>query len=544
MHGRSFVADDQTFALKRCVGLAPRRMSWSTAKVDGYFVEGRFPAEDMKRPFPERPDARGMTAPGMPPVRLAWSWATYVGRRAQSGRSRHLLSKRDHRRAARTSRSGCRPEVRGFLTIGALLGRLLVVFTVVSGCTQTILRAGVPVELTEEARPLGLDGLRSWGDRSSPAEIQQLIQTRVPYLKQRFVKELEAGQTPELNYLALSGGGQHGAFGAGVINAWTDSGERPVFDAVSGISTGALIAPFAYLGPEYDDELKEFYTTISTDDVLIRTIFSGITGGTALASTAPLRAKIEEYITPEVLEKIAAEHRKGRLLFIGTTNLDVSRPVVWDMGAIAASGHPDALKLFHDVIQASAAIPVAFPPVFIEVEAAGRSYDEMHVDGGVTSQVTLVSPQIPIYQTDELLGHKIDRNLYVLVNGRIVPAPSTVPPRITAIAPAAINSTYAGTVSDLYKIYAVVERDDMDAFFAWTPEAFVEVPSDQFDQIYMNKLYDYGYELAASGKLWSPYPPFFAPRRDESRNVEEAEEAGVIDKGAAVGSWPTTSSFH
>lgn len=385
------------------------------------------------------------------------------------------------------------------------------------------MRAGVPVELTDEARPLGLDGLRSWGDRSSPAEVERLIETRMPHLKKRFARELAAGETPELNYLALSGGGQHGAFGAGIMNAWTDSGDRPVFDAVSGISTGALIAPFAFLGPDYDDELEAFYTTVSTEDVLIPTIFSGLTGGMALASTAPLRTQIDQYITPDLLEAVAVENRKGRLLFIGTTNLDVSRSVIWDMGAIAASGHPDALRLFRDVIQASAAIPVAFPPVFIEVEAGGDVYDEMHVDGGVTSQVMIVSPEIPIYLIDELLGHKIDRNLYVIVNGRIVPAPETVPPRLFAIAPAAINSlTYAGTVSDLYKIYAVVERDDMDAFFAWTPETFVEQPTEGFDPVYMRKLYDYGYDLARSGSLWSAYPPYFAPR--QHRPPQQSED--------------------
>ena len=414
-------------------------------------------------------------------------------------------------------RNAYRPAARGPSLIGTAFLSLFLVFVALSGCTHVIVRAGVPVELTEEARPLGLDGLRSWGDRTSAAEIERLLQTRVPYLEERFADELAAGDTPELNYLALSGGGQHGAFGAGVMNAWTDSGERPVFDAVSGISTGALIAPFAYLGPDYDDDLEAFYTTISTDDVLIPTIFSGVTGGTALASTAPLRAKIEEYITPDILEKVAAEHRKGRMLFIGTTNLDVSRPVIWNMGAIAASGHPGALQLFRDVIQASAAIPVVFPPVFIEVEAGGRVFDEMHVDGGVTSQVTLVSPEIPIYLTDQRIGRKIGRNLYVLVNGRIVPGPKTVPPRLFEIAPAAINSlTYAGTVADLYKIYAVVERDNMDAFFAWTPEAFVQQPVEGFDPVYMRKLYDYGYELAASGKLWSRFPPYFAPRVREA----------------------------
>jgi hypothetical protein len=388
---------------------------------------------------------------------------------------------------------------------------LLVLLIAVSGCTQKFVRNAVPVALTEEALPLGLEGMRSWGDDVTQEQIDHLLTTRSAYFQERFAKEFAAGITPRLYFLALSGGGQHGAFGAGVLRAWTESGTRPVFDGVSGISTGAIMAPFAFLGSSYDDALEEFYTTNSTKDLLTPTIFSGITGGTALSSTAPLRAKIAQYITPEVLEEVATEYRKGRLLFVGTTNLDVSRPVIWDMGAIAASGHPGALQLFRDVILASAAIPVAFPPVFINVDAGGAIYDEMHVDGGVTSQVSLVSPGIPIYLLDEQLGHKIDREVYIIVNGRIVPAPKAVTPRVLKIGAAALSSlTYSGTISDLYKIYAVAVRDQMDVRFGWTPETFLEEPTEAFDPVYMRKLYDFGRDLEASGKLWASYPPYFA----------------------------------
>jgi hypothetical protein len=388
---------------------------------------------------------------------------------------------------------------------------LLVLLIAVSGCTQKFVRSAVPVALTEEALPLGLEGMRSWGDDVTQEQIAHALTTRSAFFKERYSKEFAAGITPRLYYLALSGGGQHGAFGAGVVRAWTESGTRPVFDAVAGISTGAIMAPFVFLGSNYDDTLEEFYTTNATKDLLTQTIFSGITGGTALSSTTPLRAKIAQYITPELLEEVATEYRKGRLLFVGTTNLDVSRPVIWDMGAIAASGHPGALQLFRDVIQASAAIPVAFPPVFIKVEAGGAAYEEMHVDGGVTSQVSLVSPGMPIYLLDEQLGHKIDREVYVIVNGRIVLPPKAVTPRVLKIGAAALGSlTYAQTVSDLYKIYAIAERDQMDVRFGWTPETFLEEPTEAFDPVYMRKLYDYGHDLEASGKLWRSYPPYFA----------------------------------
>ena len=160
--------------------------------------------------------------------------------------------------------------------------------------------------MLDEARPLGRDGLRFWGDFITPEEIERLMIDRFASLRERFEVEFAAGNTPHLHFLALSGGGPDGAFGAGVLRAWTESGTRPEFDAVSGISTGAIIAPFAYLGSDYDDVLEEVFTTMSTDDVLVKTIFSGLTAGTALSSTAPLRATIAGHVTPDMLAKIAA----------------------------------------------------------------------------------------------------------------------------------------------------------------------------------------------------------------------------------------------
>jgi hypothetical protein len=408
--------------------------------------------------------------------------------------------------------------------ISGVTAVLVALTLVISSCTQKLVRNALPASLTEEAQPLGLENVRAWGDHVSKEQIDLILTNRGAFLQRRFAKEFAAGITPRLYFLALSGGGQHGAFGAGVLRAWTESGTRPVFDAVSGISTGAIISTFAFLGSDYDDVLEEFYTTNSTEDLLIPTIFSGITGGTALSSTTPLRTQIAQYITPEILEQVAIEHRKGRLLFVGTTNLDVSRPVIWNMGAIAASGHPNALQLFRDVILASAAIPVAFPPVFINVEAGGATYDEMHVDGGATSQVSLVSPEVPIYLIDEQIGHKLDRAVYVIVNGRIVPPPKAVSPRVLKIGAAALSSlTYSGTVSDLYKIYAIAVREQMDVHFGWTPETFLVEPTEAFDPTYMRKLYDFGHDLEASGMLWSNYPPYFAARDNPASVVAQGD---------------------
>jgi predicted acylesterase/phospholipase RssA len=157
-----------------------------------------------------------------------------------------------------------------------------------------------------------------------------------------------------------------------------------VFKVVTGVSTGALTAPFAFRGKEYDALLEQAYTTISTKDVMRYRSFFGVFFSDSFAVTAPLKKYIKRLVTPDILQKIAAEHRRGRRLFVGTVNLDAQRLVVWDMGAIACKGD---LELFRKVLLASSAIPTIFPPVFFQVEANGRRYDEMHVDGGTLTQM-------------------------------------------------------------------------------------------------------------------------------------------------------------
>ena len=184
------------------------------------------------------------------------------------------------------------------------------------------------------------------------------------------------------------GGGANGAFGAGLLKGWTESGTRPAFKLVTGISTGALIAPFAFLGSGYDATLEDFYTTITTKDIYReRSYFAILFDPSSMTDTTPLQKIVAKQVDENVLAAVAQAHRQGRRLFIGTTNMEAGKLVIWDMGAIAASGKPGALELFRKVMLASAAIPVAFPPVFIPVKAAGKEYEEMHVDGGTAAQV-------------------------------------------------------------------------------------------------------------------------------------------------------------
>ena len=395
-------------------------------------------------------------------------------------------------------------------------------FAALSACATGIARRAAPPEVADLAHPFGIEGLREWGDALPAAEVAAIIARREPEMRALFAEEIAAGRTPQVDYLALSGGGQWGAFSAGILEAWTESGTRPNFIGVSGVSTGAIIAPFAFLGPKYDPTLREIYSRYATVDLLEPTIFSGLVSGTALSDTTPLARMIASYITPELLEEIAAEHRAGRLLYVGTTNLDAGRPVIWDIGAIANSGAPGALDLVRDLIRASAAIPVAFPPIFVDVVAPdGMTYDEMHVDGGASSQVTFVSPEVPVAATTvAALGRNIDRRLWVIVNNDLEPPRRQIAPRLPAIGAAAVSSLIRGSgVGDVYRLYAIASRDEIEFNATWIPpETPCPEPTEDFDRAFMACLFDHGGDLFRSGELWRDTPPFFAaPGQEASR---------------------------
>ena len=229
------------------------------------------------------------------------------------------------------------------------------------------------------------------------------------------------GPMPPANFLAISGGGENGAYGAGLLCGWSETGTRPEFKLVTGVSTGALTAPFAFLGPAYDQQLKDVYTTITAKDVLEeRGIFAAIWND-AMADNAPLQNLVAKYVNADMLATIAAEHRKGRNLLIGTTNLDARRGVIWDIGKIAEYGTPEALELVRKILVASAAIPGAFPPMMIDVEANGTKYQEMHVDGGASAQVFVYPARLHVAEISEAAGVERERHMYIIRNGRLDP---------------------------------------------------------------------------------------------------------------------------
>jgi hypothetical protein len=263
---------------------------------------------------------------------------------------------------------------------------LLALATLGAGCATLIPREVVPERLADEAELTGMPNIRVWGDASAESLTALLKAERLETGALAEARRRSGQQSPELNVVAISGGGDNGAFAAGLLVGWSDAGTRPDFDLVTGVSAGALVAPFVYLGRNRDAKLKEIFTKYTRSDIYSAGIMTPLFGA-GLVDSAPLENLIANYVDEPFLREVARERRKGRVLLIGTTNLDAERPVLWDMGRIAMSGHPQALGLFRKVLLASASIPGAFPPVRIKVRAEGRTYEELHVDGGVTQQV-------------------------------------------------------------------------------------------------------------------------------------------------------------
>jgi hypothetical protein len=375
------------------------------------------------------------------------------------------------------------------------------------GCGALPRENAVPHGAEGRAVVPGLDpGIRTWGGAASPA-FTRLMLASVEREREELARQGFTGQLPRAEFLAISGGGADGAFGAGMICAWTDLGTRPEFKAVTGISTGALTAPFVFAGPAYDGVLRELYTGTRTEDILVD---RGLIGGflsDAMADTAPLWKLLSKHVDAKLMDAIAAEYRKGRMLVIGTTNLDARRAVLWNVGEIAASGAPGALDLVRKILIASAAIPAAFPPVLIDVEVDGERYQEMHVDGGAMTQVFLYPASMRLREQAEAEGIVRERRAYIIRNARLDPEWSQVDRRTLGRAISALIATQG--LGDLYRLYADCQRDGVDYNVAYIPSDFDVPAREAFDQTYMKALFERGYELVRSGSPWHKFPPGF-----------------------------------
>jgi len=354
----------------------------------------------------------------------------------------------------------------------------------------------------EVAQVPGIPDARWWGDVPMPSP---------PSTVDAAPHEQGAGyQRPvgtPLRVLAISGGGANGSFAAGLLNGWTHSGTRPSFDIVTGVSAGALAAPFAFLGAEYDGTLRELFGGSTGDIVTMRSRLVALLGD-SLADPKPLQALLERHFTGAVMEAIAAEHRKGRRLFVGTTNVFASRLVIWDIGVIAASGQPGSLDLIRRVLLASSALPILLPPVYLEVGAAGRRYSEMHVDGGMTRQVFIAPPGFDWPALGRARGTDGRVEFYVIRNGRARPEYMSMPDSLVPLGEHAMHLlAFSEGIGDLYQIYFRAQKEQATFRAAWIDDSFAAPWSQWYDPAYMRALFEQGMRQALQGEVWHTLPP-------------------------------------
>lgn len=315
--------------------------------------------------------------------------------------------------------------------------------------------------------------------------------------------------TRKYNILALSGGGAYGAYTAGVVCGWTETGTRPEFDVITGISTGSLIACLAFLGPSTDAEIQRFYTQTSTRDLYrihkpIRSLFSAY-----IADNTPLAERLSATVTPQFLAAVAQEHLKGRRLYVGTTNLNTRRLVVWDMGAIATRGTPASRELFINVLLASTAIPGFFPPVRFSVDVDGKPCEEIHVDGGVSRAVFFRAPYVSP-ETRAAFGATSlhDSNLYLIIAGKLYPDPAPVRMRALNIAGNSISSLlHSSARAEVYRLFTYSILTGMNYNLAAVSKDFPTLSTSvKFDPVEMSKLFEEGRRQILSGSAWQKHP--------------------------------------
>lgn len=362
----------------------------------------------------------------------------------------------------------------------------------------------VPVNLADEAMMSTKGIVRMWGDGGAD-EVSAFLKHEAPILRAKYQDRGKPRKGEVSHILAISGGADDGAFSAGLLAGWGAKGDRPHFDVVTGVSAGSLVAPFVFLGSDYDKQLSTIFTAHSGAAIYTANPLAGVFGGPSIADNAPLAKLIEGYVDRTMIRRVAAERAKGRYLLICTTNLHAQRPVIWDMGRIAEAG---SIDLFRSVLLASAALPGIFPPVEITVKAAGKTFSEIHVDGGPTREV-FVSPAVFSFRDlDKEIGVKVSRRLWLIRNGKLTPEYANVSLSAASIAMRSLETLtkYQG-LGDINRIYDHAKLDGMDFNLASIPPTFNEKRPAPFDPGYMNALFKTAYDLGRAGYGWAKVPP-------------------------------------
>ncbi|SHE67707.1 patatin-like phospholipase family protein [Devosia limi] len=360
---------------------------------------------------------------------------------------------------------------------------LAVALLALAACSSMAPRQPVPENLAASASIPADQKLRYWGDDREFADIHSHI---------------APGSDGDVDYLTLSGGGINGAYGAGFLVGWSAKGNRPQFEVVTGISVGAMMAPMAFLGPAYDERLKSVFSTLTQEASPTADFISAIFGAPSILSNAVLLASIRYLVDDQALAAIGSAHRQGRRLYVGTTNLDAQRPVIWDIGAIAVSNLPNKLDLVHQIILASAAVPGVFPPVLLDVTAQGVQFDELHVDGGVTQQVLLM----PGGYEGFVKGRRGVQKLYVIFNGVVAPTPAAVKISSVSLLQRAVPTLlkYLGR-GNIEQLATSASRAGLAFWLTAIPAEFPESKSIFGSPAWLTALFTYGYESGRAG-IW------------------------------------------
>ena len=376
------------------------------------------------------------------------------------------------------------------------------------GCSLPVRGTAVPLGQTTRATVLGVPNERFfpfYGIR--PLEVE--FAAAADRLRQAKGLSRDA-PLPEIQLLAVSGGGENGAFGAGLLCGWSEHGSRPVFELATGVSTGALTAPFAYLGSSYDPQLRFVYTGLTASNVLEKRSITAALFDDAMTDNTPLFKTISKYIDEALLAALAKAYDEGRLLLIGTSDLDAQQPVLWNIGAIAKSGHPRALDTIRRILLASAAIPGAFPPTMFDVTVDGVAYQELHVDGGAFAQAFLYPAALTRQRRERMARGQfvVPATAYVIRNGRLDPEWAVTERRTMGIASRAISTMIAASgINDVIRMYNTTQRDGIPFNLAYIGSDFTQKLPEPFDQGYMKALFDYGYQRARNGYQWAKSPP-------------------------------------
>ena len=386
-----------------------------------------------------------------------------------------------------------------------------------AGCTTLDRKNAVPSTLTNESIIEGMPHVRYkiWSSAGTNAMLDDI--------RKGMQEPGYRGNRTTSNYLALSGGGDNGAFGAGLLTGWTARGDRPQFDLVTGVSTGAMMAPFAFLGPDYDYVLKQTFTEVDANDIFVKLGLAGALFSDAFADTTPLYHLISKYITPELLQKISDEYTiHNRWLLIATTNLDAGVPIIWNMGKLAGVGTPESVTLFRKILLASASIPGAFPPVMIDVMADGKHYQEMHVDGGVSMEMFVYPSAVgAAAKREDVVSNYTNRQAYLIRNSRLDSDWRQIDRNTLSIMERAVDQLIQTQgIGDIFRSYLVCERDGVGFNLAYIGPDFNAPHKTEFDRQYMNALFDYGYNLAAAGYPWAKKPPGYDLPLNTAVNIQ------------------------